>query len=158
MNHRIAPTSVLSPLVLVCRDICESRGLKILNRDYELEDTVLRCGGYAWDIGSEAAPLHAEIAQLVAAKKAADEAAEAARIAEELANPTPYLVSRDLIWQRVKAAIGDANAYAVIKGFTEDQKIEWYSNENFRSNNVAVRGLCAALGLDADLILARDGP
>lgn len=45
---------------------------------FELEDTVLRAGGFAWDIGSDAAaPLHAEIARLTAEKEAADAAAAA---------------------------------------------------------------------------------
>lgn len=47
---------------------------------FELEDTVLRAGGFAWDIGAEAAPLHTEIARLTAEKASADEA-ERARIA-----------------------------------------------------------------------------
>jgi hypothetical protein len=75
MNHLITPTSVLAPLLPSLDAIARARGYTGTPDRAELEDEVLRMGGYAWPIGAEAAPLHAQIEQLIADKAAADEAA-----------------------------------------------------------------------------------
>jgi hypothetical protein len=72
--HIITPTSVLAPLIPLLDAISISRGRTTGTR-YELEDTVLRGIGWAEDIGTEAAPLHAQAEALIAAKTAADAAA-----------------------------------------------------------------------------------
>ena len=157
MNHRITPTSPLSDLVPACRDIAESRGLKSLCRDFELEDTVLRAGGFAWDIGAEAAPLHAQIAQ----SEADAAAAEAARLQDLIDNPPPvppYRVTRDTIWQRLKASVGTPTAHAIVNGFTAEQRNEWFSNDYFMSDNADVIALCGVLNLDPAVLLAPEGP
>jgi crotonobetainyl-CoA:carnitine CoA-transferase CaiB-like acyl-CoA transferase len=74
MNQTITPTSVLAPLLPSLDAIAVARGRPTGER-YELEDTVLRGIGWAEDIGPEAAQLHAHIAQSIADKAAADEAA-----------------------------------------------------------------------------------
>lgn len=74
MNHSITPISTLAPLLPSLDAIAQSRG-RAPSLRYELEDTVLRGTGWAEDIGSEAAPLHAQAAQLLADKAAADETA-----------------------------------------------------------------------------------
>jgi hypothetical protein len=71
--------------------IREALGYRATVNAYELEDTVLRCHGYAWDIGEQAAPLHAQIAQLIADKAAADEAALAQAEAEAAAAALAYV-------------------------------------------------------------------
>jgi len=77
MNHRITPSSTLSALIPSLASIVTSRG-GLPTDHYELEDTVLRAGSYAWDIGGEASPLHNEISSILAAKAAADAALAAA--------------------------------------------------------------------------------
>jgi hypothetical protein len=57
--------------------IARARGFTGTADRAELEDEVLRMGGYAWPIGAEAAALHAQAAQLIADKAVADEAAPA---------------------------------------------------------------------------------
>lgn len=76
MNHTITPQSHLSPLLPSLQSLVTSLGGPADCDRFELEDTVLRAGGYAWDIGADAAaPLHAEIERLTAEKEAAEEAA-----------------------------------------------------------------------------------
>lgn len=93
-NHTITPTSLESPLIPALAAIVAARsnGHVVIDDAYwaeretiELQQTVIRAGGLAWDIGDEAAaPLHAEIARLTAEKAVADAAAAAeAAISDE---------------------------------------------------------------------------
>jgi len=154
MNHRITPTSVLSTLIPSLAAIAAGRG--VIAEKFELEDTVLRAGGFAWDIGAEAAPLHVQIDALLAAKKAADEAAEAARIADELANPRPWRVSKDTMVARIVAAGALPKVMAVMSQQPADKQFVFLHSAWFHSDNAELRGLCSALGMDPDVILARD--
>lgn len=58
---------------------------------FEIEDTILCAGGYAWDIGGEAADIHEQIADLIAAQEAADDAARVQREADEAAARAAYI-------------------------------------------------------------------
>jgi hypothetical protein len=89
--HAITPTSHLAPLIPACAAIAQARGYTGTADRYELEDTVLRGGGFAWDIGSEAAPLHAEIARLTSEKAAADAAARAQAELDRIAAEAAYV-------------------------------------------------------------------
>lgn len=70
--------------------------------------------------------------------------------------PPPYRVSRDTIWNRVKAAIGPDSAAAIIAAMTDAQRYDWFGNSWFWSHNEAVRGFISAIGLDPDAIMSRD--
>lgn len=85
MNHTVTAQSHLAPLLPSLQCLVAARNGPANCDRFELEDTVLRAGGFAWDIGSEAAaPLHAEIARLTEEKEAADAAAAAeAAISDE---------------------------------------------------------------------------
>ena len=155
MNHHITPTSSLAPLIPSLAAIVAKLGGPVAAK-YELEDTVLRAGGFAWDIGSEAAPLHAQIAEILAAKKAADDAAEAARIAEELANPRPWRVSKDTLISRVVAANALPQVMAAMAQQSAEDQFVFLHSAWFSSDNQRLRGLAAALNLDADALLAPD--
>jgi hypothetical protein len=72
---KVGPISDELPTSLLA--IARARGFTGTADRAELEDEVLRMGGYAWPIGAEAAPLHAQAAQLIADKAVADEAAPA---------------------------------------------------------------------------------
>ncbi len=91
MNHRITPTSPLASLIPALAAIAEARGLAAGCEKFELEDTILRGGGYAWDIGNDAASLHAQIDALLAAKAAADEAARVQAQADAAAAALLYI-------------------------------------------------------------------
>jgi len=87
--HGVASTQVMIDLQTALDAIAVARSRPTGDR-YELEDTVLRGIGWAEDIGTDAAPLHAQAAQIIADEEAAR---EAARIAAE-ANPSvPFAVS-----------------------------------------------------------------
>jgi len=113
MNHSITSTH-LAALLPTCPAIAASRG-PVGAAAYELTP---ECDGAvlyaysdgrmvrAWDIGSEAAPLQAQAAQLIADKAAAD---EAARIAAEANPPVPFAVSRRQLFLAL-AAIGVTRA------------------------------------------------
>jgi hypothetical protein len=89
--HIITQTSVLSPLFPAVTAIAEAHGVFGCTR-FELQDTVLRGSGYAWDIGwPTASPLHAQAAQLIVDKKAADEAAAAQAETERIAAQAAYI-------------------------------------------------------------------
>jgi hypothetical protein len=114
MNH-IITTSALAPLLPTLAALVAARGGPADCDRYELEDTVLRAGGYAWDIGAEAAPLHAQIARLLADKAAAD---EAARLAAE-ANPSP----EQIWWTKLNGTITDAPTGISIRASEEVRNI-----------------------------------
>jgi len=157
MNYIITPASLLTPLIPSLADIVAKRGGPVADK-YELEDTVLRCGGYAWDIGTEAAPLHAQIAKLLAAKKTADEAAEAARVADELANPRPWRVSKDTIMTRLDAVGKLAAAKTLLEAQTPLDQYRFNHAAWFWNTNARLRGLCAhaSIALDPAAVLAPD--
>jgi hypothetical protein len=161
MNHTITPASFLAPLLPPLAAIVAARNGPPDCDRFELEDTVLRAyrdGAMvgAWDIGAEAAPLHAEIARLTEEKRVADEAAEAARRAYELANPQPWRVSKDTLIGRVLEAGALPQVMAALASQSPEQQFVFAQSAWFWSNNATLRGLCAALGLDADAILAPD--
>jgi len=116
---------------------------------YELEDTVLRGIGWAEDIGTDAAPLHAQAAQIIADEEAAR---EAARIAAE-ANPSvPFAVSRRQLFLAL-AAIGVTRAAirAMIEATPDATKregglIEFDEAIHFERGHPLIAQLGAALG------------
>jgi hypothetical protein len=138
-----------------CHAIAASRNRPQSER-YELIDTVLIGQGWAEDIGAEASPLHAQIAQLIADKAAADEAARIAAEAEALANPPPWRVSKDTLISRVLAAGKLPEVMAALASQTAEQQFVFEHSAWFWSTNPTLRGLCTALGMDPDAILARD--
>lgn len=104
MNNVITPNNRLTPLVPAVEAIVLARGGTLGDR-YELEDTIIRAGGFAWDIGAEAAPLHAQITAITQAE--ADD--EAFRIANP---PAP---SPEMIWlEKLNSNITDAPTGIVI--------------------------------------------
>jgi hypothetical protein len=115
MNHIITPSAPLASLLSPLATIVVARGGPADCDRYELEDTVLRAGGYAWDIGELAAPLHAQIAQLLADKVAAD---EAARLAAE-SNPSP----EQIWWTKLNGTITDAPTGISIRASEEVRNI-----------------------------------
>ncbi len=70
--------------------------------------------------------------------------------------PQPYLVRRGTIWDRVIAALGEPTALAVLKAMPEDDRLNWFSSHDFRSDNPRVLAMLAAIGLDPAVILAPD--
>ena len=155
MNHRITPTDLRWPIAPALDAIAIARCRQTGAR-YELEDTVLRGIGWAEDIGAEAAPLHAEIARLTAEKRVADEAAEAARIADELANPRPWRMSKDTLITRITDAGKLAAARTLYGSQNAANKFDFDQMGWCWNTNAKIRGFVAALGLDPDVILARD--
>lgn len=160
MNYTIQSTSTLATLLPSLDAIAVARGRPTGTR-YELEDTVIRCYDehrmlWAEDIGTEAAPLHAQAAALIAAKAAADEAARAAAEAEALANPQPWRVSKDTIISRVLEDGKLPQVMAALASQSAEQQFLWNNSLWFWSTNATLRGLCTALEMDPDEILARD--
>jgi hypothetical protein len=96
--YKVGPIASDLPTALLA--IARARGFTGTANRAELEDEVLRMGGYAWPIGAEAAPLHAQIAQLIADKAAAD---EAARLYAE-AHPSP----EQIWWGKLNGTLIDA--------------------------------------------------
>ena len=154
MNHHITTTSLAAALP-ACHAIAASRNRPQSER-YELIDSVLIGTGWAEDIGAEAAPLHAQIEFLIAEKKAADEAARLAQEAYDLANPRPWRVSKDTLISRVLAAGKLPEVMAALASQTPEQQFVFEHSAWFWSTNATLRGLCTALGMDPDAILARD--
>ena len=155
MNHVITQTDYRWPLAQSLQGIVTARGGPANCDRYELEDSVLRAGGFAWDIGAEASPLHAEIARLTA-EKAADDAAERAHIAA--LPPQPWRVTKDTIIGRVSAEGKLPQVMAALASQSQEDQFVWANSAWFWSNNATLRGLCAhpAIGLDADVVLAPD--
>lgn len=151
MNNVITSLNRLSPLVASVETIVQSFGGELSSR-YELEDTVLRAGGYAWDIGADAAPLHAQIAAITQAEAEA----EAERIAN-LSPPAPdrWRVSKDTIIGRIPSA-SLAAVMGALGSQSPAEQFVFLNSAWFWSDNAQLRGLCAALGLDADALLDRD--
>lgn len=90
----ITPLSHLWPLAPALQTLVTDRGGPANCDKFELDDTVLRAGGYAWDIGDAlAAPLHAQIAAIKAQR-------EADRIAAENAPPTKEALKARIAWRR----------------------------------------------------------
>jgi hypothetical protein len=154
MNYLIIPTSPLAQLIPSLAAIVAKRGGHVAEK-YELEDTVLRCGGFAWDIGAEAAPLHAQIAELLAAKKSADEA-EAAYALANPPPPEPWRVSKDTIIVRILEAGALEKVMFLVSEQKPEQQFVWTHSTWFWNTNETLIGLCKTLGLDPDVILARD--
>ena len=162
MNHIITLTNDLAPLAPDLLALAQSRGLTTTPSVFELEDTVLRAGGFAWDIGDEAAPLRARIAELQAAKAEAD-AAEAVRIA---ALPPPVPSSLTPAQMRIVLALHgishDAIA-AMISGLPEPTKtiasVRWEYALEFRRDDPVLGQVGAGLGMTPEQIdaLFREG-
>ena len=89
MNYKISALR-FPELLPALAAIAEARGRKPAEA-YELEDGVLRAAGWAEDLGEEAAALHEQIADLITAKAAADEAARIAAEAAEAARLAAYI-------------------------------------------------------------------
>lgn len=158
MNYIITTTSLYSSLIPTLAAMSEARGFPNCER-FELEDTILRAGGlYAWDIDNEAAALHTQVAAIIEAKRIADDAAKViadAAAAELSANPPPWRVTKDTLIGRIPTD-KIASVRAALTSQSEDDQFIWDNSAWFWSNNPRIRGLCGALGLDADALLARD--
>ena len=156
MNHVIIPAPHrLSPLIPAIEALVLARGGTTCDR-YELEDTILRAGGFAWDIGAEAAPLHAQIAAIAQTEADARAAADAAE-AERIANlpPPRWRVSKDTLVGRIPDASLD-NVMAALASQSAAEQFKFTQSAWFWSDNPQLRGLCTALGIDADALLAPD--
>jgi hypothetical protein len=159
MKHTITPANLFAPLCTECDDIAAAHGLQPAD-SFELEGATLRTltaeGLVKQDcyIGEDAADaLHAEIAALLAAAEAARATAEAERIA---ALPPPrWRVSKDTIIGRIPAESLAAVMGALASQSAAEQFV-FLNSAWFWSDNAQLRGLCAALGLDADALLDRD--
>lgn len=91
---KIFQQSEYSSTIPALQAIVTERGGPANCDHFELDDTVLRAGGYAWDIGEAiAAPLHAQIAAIEAQR-------EADRIAAENAPPTKEALKSRIAWRR----------------------------------------------------------
>jgi hypothetical protein len=150
MNYKVSAQTYLSPLAPACASIAASRGVYSCDQ-YELEDTILRAGGFAWDIGAEAAPLHAQIQEVLAAKALADADAQAAA---ELAaanyvpqSVTPWQMRRALNQLGLRATVESAVAAG-----DQDARDGWEFALEIRRDNPLLAGMAAALGMtDAQL-------
>ncbi len=156
MNNSISITDKQFPAALpACHAIASSRNRPQSER-YELIDSVLIGQGWAEDIGGESVALHAQIEFLIAEKKAADEAARLAQEAYDLANPQPWRVSKDTLISRVLAVGKLPEVMAALAQQTAEQQFVFEHSAWFWSTNPTLRGLCTALGMDPDVIMARD--
>jgi hypothetical protein len=70
--------------------------------------------------------------------------------------PQPWRVSKDTLISRVLAAGALPHVMAALASQTAEQQFVFAQSAWFWSNNATLRGLCAALGLNADEILAPD--
>jgi hypothetical protein len=86
---KVGPISDALPTAL--QAIAQSRGYTGTATRWELEDTVLAAGGFAWDIGAEADALHAEIARLKSEQEAADASARAQAELDRIAAEAAYV-------------------------------------------------------------------
>jgi hypothetical protein len=68
----------------------------------------------------------------------------------------PWRVSKDTLISRVLAAGALPQVMAALAAQSEEQQFVFAQSAWFWSNNPTLRGLCGALGLDADEILAPD--
>jgi hypothetical protein len=144
MNNLITPTNDLAAIVPTLAALCHARGVPSPEK-FELEDTVLRAPPYAWDIGDEAAPLHAQIAEIKAAKQAADEA-EALRISL-LPPPVPFSVTP---WQMRRALnqIGlRSTVESAVAAASQDNRDGWEYALEIRRDNQLLANMAAALGM-----------
>ena len=155
MNYLITLSNDLAPLASTLTAMVNARGVPSPER-FELEDTVLRAGGYAWDIGEAAIPLHAQIDAILAAKKQADDA-EAARIAALPPEPPkPWRVSKDTLISRIVGAGVLPQVMAILASQPADKQFIFEHSAWFWSNNEELRGMATALGADADALMAPD--
>jgi len=70
--------------------------------------------------------------------------------------PQPWRVSKDTIISRVLASGALPQVMAALAAQSEEQQFVFAQSAWFWSTNPTLRGLCGALGLDADEILAPD--
>lgn len=154
MKYTITPDNNLAPLCADCATLAASHGLDAATQ-FELEGATLRTlvrGLIKQDchIGDDAADaLRVEIAQLIAAA----EASKAAFIASQ--PPPRWRVSKDTIIGRIPDA-DLANVMAALASQSAAEQFKFTQSAWFWSDNATLRGLCAAIGLDADTILAAD--
>ena len=70
--------------------------------------------------------------------------------------PRPWRVSKDTLISRVLAAGKLPEVMAALASQTPEQQFVFEHSAWFWSTNATLRGLCTALGMDPDAILARD--
>ena len=70
--------------------------------------------------------------------------------------PTPHRVSKDTMLVRVEAAGKVAEVMGLIAALPADEQFLFQNFAWFWSDNARIRAMCAAVGLDADAILAED--
>jgi len=150
MNHVVTNQSLLAPLFNQLAALSSLRGVSGCER-FELEDTILRAAGFAWDIGAEAAPLHAQIQAILDAKEQADaEARAAAEIAA--ANYVPQSVTP---WQ-MRRALNQLGLRAMVEAAVAegDQNVKdgWEFALEIRRDNPLLAAMAGSLGMEeADL-------
>jgi len=143
MNYKITSDSALSAAVAQLAALAAVRGV-LGATEFELEDTVLRAGGFAWDIGAEATPLHALIAQLRADAAVAAEVDRAAYVPPEV---TPWQMRRALNQLGLRAMVE-----AAVAAGDQDARDGWEFALEIRRDNPLLAGMAAALGMtDAQL-------
>ena len=70
--------------------------------------------------------------------------------------PTPHRVSKDTMLVRVEAAGKVAEVMGLIAALPADEQFLFSNFAWFWSDNARIRAMCAAVGLDAEVILAED--
>lgn len=156
MSHIIKPDSTLSPLIPAVNAIAEARGVFNCVR-FELQDSLLHAAGFTWDIGWDLArPLHDQAAQLLADKKAADEAARAQaeldRIAAEAAYIPVAISNADLRRGLVEAGINPQLITDYIQAMPESADkwrawTDWEYANYMERNHPMLNALAPAFGL-----------
>lgn len=74
----------------------------------------------------------------------------------ETVEPHPWRVGKGTIMDRIEVAGALPSVMAVFAAQSAEDQFRWTNNPWFWSTNSTLRQLCAALGLDADAILAPD--
>jgi len=71
-------------------------------------------------------------------------------------SPTPHRVSKDTMLVRVEAAGKVAEVMGLIEALPPDEQFLFTNFAWFWSDNARIRAMCAAVGVDPDVILAED--
>jgi len=70
--------------------------------------------------------------------------------------PQPYRVSKDTIVTRLISLNAVGQVISTISNLSSEQQFIWTNSAWFWSNNQAIIDICSQLGLDANVVLAKD--
>jgi hypothetical protein len=153
MNVLISADTPFASMLPALNVIAAARCGQSFDR-YEFEDTVLRGGGFAWDIGGAAAQISAQIDDILADKAISD----AAELAELTANPPVPAMIMPAQMRIVLAlhGVSAASVEAVIGTLSDPTKtiasIRWEYATTFSRHDPVLKQLGAALGFSPDQI------